>query len=159
MKARRKRTPVAEKATSPWSGSWLIHFFQRHRDDDQKQTVPAREFLTDCPVSVEAKLVAIIKAVSEAPPPAFSGGGKWEVMHDEMKGFYEARADGKDREHFRLFCMLDRDGDQVGLGGPSIVLITGGRKPFRTTFSKNDYAAVRALGAEFLKRKPRSVSR
>ena len=32
----------------------------------------------------------------------FSGGGKWEVMHEEMKGYYEARADGKDREHFRL---------------------------------------------------------
>lgn len=31
----------------------------------------------------------------------FSGGGKWEAMHEEMKGYYEARADGKDREHFR----------------------------------------------------------
>lgn len=80
-------------------------------------------------------------------------------MHDEMKGYYEARADGKDREHFRLFCLLDRHGEQVGLGGPSVIIVTGARKPFRTTFSASDYAAVRALGSEFLERKPRSVAK
>jgi len=36
----------------------------------------------------------VLDAVAEAPPPAFSGGGKWEAMHDEMAGFYEVRIQG-----------------------------------------------------------------
>jgi len=31
-------------------------------------------------------MVAVLSAVADAPPPAFSGGGKWEAMHDEMAG-------------------------------------------------------------------------
>jgi hypothetical protein len=95
MKATRKPNLTNEKVKPPWTGPWLIHFFQRHHDDDLSESVPARAFLDDCPVSVEAKLVAIVKAVAEAPPPAFSGGGKWEVMHDDMKGFYEAALTAK----------------------------------------------------------------
>ena len=79
-------------------------------------------------------------------------------MHGDMRGYYEARADGPDREHFRLFCMLDRDGAVVGLHGPSIVILTGASKPFRTVLTDADYAAVRALGEEFLRRVPRSVA-
>ena len=102
--------------------------------------------------------MAIVTAVVEAPPPTFSGGGKWEAMHGQMHGFYEARADGANREHFRLFCMLDREGALVGLGGPSLIIVTGLRKAFRTTFANRDYASVRALGDEFLSRIPRSVA-
>jgi len=29
-----------------------------------------------------------------APPPRFSGGGKWEAMHGDMAGYYEVRATG-----------------------------------------------------------------
>jgi hypothetical protein len=154
-----KRKPKARKKAAPprWSGPWLIHFFKRHPDDDSSEAVPGRAFLDGCPPSIRAKLIAIIKAVADAPPPMFSGGGKWEAMHDEMGGFYEARADGEGREHFRLFCMLDRDGAGVGLGGPSLIIITGMRKPFRTTFSTKDYQHVRALGREFLQRIPRSI--
>jgi hypothetical protein len=47
----------------------------------------------------------------------------------------------------------------VGLGGPSLVLITGREKPFRTVLSTRDYADVRRLGAEYLSRRPRSVLR
>ncbi len=144
-------------ATQRLSGPWLIHFFKRHQDDDASEAVPGRAFLDDCPPSIRAKLIAIIKAVADAPPPMFSGGGKWEAMHDKMGGLYEARADGEGREHFRLFCMLARDGAAVGLGGPSLIIITGMRKPFRTAFSTRDYQHVRALGNEFLKRSPRSI--
>jgi hypothetical protein len=42
--------------------------------------------------------------------------------------------------------MLDRDGARVGLGGPSLILITG-HKPFRTVLSKHDYEEVRKLGS------------
>ncbi len=102
-------------------------------------------------------MIAVVQAVAAAPPPAFSGGGKWEAMHGFMAGFYEVRVDGPGRRHYRLFCMLDRDGARVGLGGPSLILITGKDKPFRTVLSKHDYEEVRRLGREFLSRVPRSV--
>jgi Txe/YoeB family toxin of Txe-Axe toxin-antitoxin module len=119
--------------------------------------VPALEFLRRCPTKVEAMMVAVVRAVADAPPPAFSGGGKWEAMHGEMAGFYEVRVDGPKRRHYRLFCVLEREGAAVGLGGPSVVLVAGKDKPFMTVLSAGDYAGVRALGAEFRKRIPRSV--
>ena len=102
-------------------------------------------------------MLAVLKAVAEAPPPSFSGGGYWEAMHDEMKGYYEIRVNGPKREHFRLFCLLERGGVDVGLKGPSIVIITGMSKKFRTTFRNRDYEAVRELADEYKKRTPRSV--
>src|SRR5689334_13699241 len=96
-------------------GSWLVHFLQRHVSDDPTTSVPARDFLLECPDSVRAKLLAVVKAVAEAPPPAFSGGGKWEAMHGDMAGFFEIRVDGPQRRHYRLFCLLGRDGLGVGL--------------------------------------------
>lgn len=136
---------------------WRVHFFQRHRDDDPDQSVPAQAFLDSCPDKVSAMMVTVLQAVAAAPPPAFSGGGKWEAMHDEMAGFYEVRVDGPKREHFRLFCVLERDGEKLGLRGPSIVAIDGRSKPFKTTLSKADYAAVKKLGDEYRGRTPRSV--
>jgi hypothetical protein len=79
-------------------------------------------------------------------------------MHGNMSGFYEARTDGESREHFRLFCVLERDGASVGLGGPSLVTITGMQKAFKTKFTDKDYEQVRALGLEYFKRNPRSVA-
>ena len=80
-------------------------------------------------------------------------------MHDDMAGFYEVRVDGPQRRHYRLFCLLERDGAAVGLGGPSLVLIAGKTKAFMTVLSKADYAEVRSLGAEYRRRSPRSVLR
>jgi hypothetical protein len=74
-----------------------------------------------------------------------------------MGGFYEVRVDGPKRRHYRLFCVLEREGGSVGLGGPSIVLLTGKEKPFMTVLSAKDYGEVKALGAEYQKRSPRSV--
>ncbi len=104
-------------------------------------------------------MLAVVNAVADAPPPQFSGGGKWEAMHDEMAGYYEIRVDGPKRHHYRLFCLLERDGGSVGLGGPSLVLICGKEKPFRTVLSARDYGEVRRLGSEYLARRPRSVLR
>ena len=83
--------------------NWLVHFFQRHREDDPAAAIP--------------------------------------------------------RRHYRLFCILERDGAALGLGGPSIVLVTGMDKPFRTTFTVRDYQHVRRLGEEYRRRVPRSVAR
>jgi hypothetical protein len=49
----------------------------------------------------------VLDAVAEAPPPAYSGGGKWEAMHGSMGGYYECRVTGPAREQFRLFCVLE----------------------------------------------------
>ncbi len=138
---------------------WQKHFFQRHRDDDPTQAVPVRDFLVACPEKVRAMMFAVVYAVADAPPPQFSGGGRWEAMHGEMAGYYEVRGDGPGRRHYRIFCLLERDGSSVGLGGPSLVLICGKDKPFRTVLSTRDYAEVRRLGSEYLARRPRSVLR
>jgi Txe/YoeB family toxin of Txe-Axe toxin-antitoxin module len=155
MSARSKRREPGSRTLGPWQK----HFFQRHREDDLAQAVPARDFLLACPEKVRAMMLAVVNAVADAPPPQFSGGGKWEAMHGDMAGYYEIRVDGPKRHHYRLFCLLERDGANVGLGGPSLVLICGKDKPFRTELSKQDYADVRRLGDEYLARRPRSVLR
>ena len=119
------------------TGPWRVHFFRRHPHDDPYESVPARDFLDGCPTKVSAMMVAVARAVAEAPPPTFSGGGKWEAMHGKMGGIYEIRVDGPDRHHYRLFCLLD--------------------KPFQTKLSDRDYDEVLELVAEFRKRAPRSV--
>ncbi len=106
-------------AQEPRSASWRVHFFQRHPDDDPTSPVPGRDFLERCPVA--ARMAAVLKAVADAPPTAFAGGGYWEAMHGTMAGYYEVRVDGRDRRHYRLFCVLERDGARLGLGGPSVV--------------------------------------
>jgi Txe/YoeB family toxin of Txe-Axe toxin-antitoxin module len=139
------------------SKSWFIYYFQRDFEDDRTRGVPARAFLGACPTKVQAMMKAVLTAVAGAPPPAFSGGGKWEAMHGNMSGFYEVRVDGPQRHHYRLFCVLERDGAKLGLSGPSIVVITGKDKPFRTQLSGEDYRHVRVLGDEYRRRSPRSV--
>lgn len=57
----------------------------------------------------------------------------------------------------RVFCLLERSGAEIGLGGPSIVLITGLRKRNESAFTRADYAHVRMLGTEYGRRTPRSV--
>lgn len=157
MPKQRTRTtaPLKTASTKPWR----VHFFERHGSDHSGRAVPARDFLDRCLTAVAAKLIAVVKAVADAPPPMFSGGGKWEAMHGALGGFYEVRVDGPKRRHYRLFCLLERDGAQFGLGGPSLVLITGRDKAFQTVLSAADYAEVRALGSEFSARTPRSVAR
>ncbi len=102
-------------------------------------------------------MIAVVRAVADAPPPAFSGGGRWEAMHGKMSGIYEVRVDGPNRHHYRLFCVLERDGAQLGLGGPSLVLIAGKDKPFQTKIGEREYDEALALVAEFKSRKPRSI--
>ena len=94
-------------------------------------------------------------AVASAPPKRFAGGGYWEAMKGDMSGWFEVRMDGPGRHHYRLFCLLDyeaKDEDK-----PLLVVVDGRDKPFRTTLSDADYAAVRRLGVEYRKRNPRSV--
>jgi hypothetical protein len=129
---------------------WRIHFFQRHIDDDAGRAVPSIEFLDGLPAKVAAEIHAVLDAVAEAPPPSFSGGGKWEAMHDDMAGYYEVRVQGGGKNH-RLFCVLERDADD--LGGSSIVCLGGLSKPPRTAANPRDYRAIKRYGAELQKRR------
>lgn len=71
------------------------------------EIVPADEFLDGCPTKVSAQFAAVLDDVAEAPPPRYSGGGRWEAMHGSMGGYYEVRAQGPKREQFRLLCILE----------------------------------------------------
>jgi hypothetical protein len=125
------------------------------------QTVPALEFLDGCPGTIDAQFTAVLDAVA-APPPRFSGGGKWEAMHGKMGGWYEIRLTGPGREQFRLFCLLENGtGDELarrGLPRPAIAVITGMRKSWRTVFSERDYQRVQELGREHQRNHPRRIA-
>jgi len=137
---------------------WHIEYFQND-EVDPPESIPARVFLFACPEFVASKFYSILNAVAEAPPPSFKGGGYWEAMHGDMAGYYELRVDGPHRRHYRLFCLLEHRGAEVGLKGPTLIVLCGMEKPFRTTFSKRDYDRVRALGERFRSRVPRPVVR
>ena len=95
---------------------------------------------------MQAELLAVLDAVAEAPPPAFSGGGKWEAMHGEMSGFFEIRAQGGGMNH-RLFCLLERNA--ADLGGSSIVVVSGLSKPKRSAADPKDYRRALLMRSEF----------
>ena len=83
-------------------------------------------------------------------------------MHGAMSGWYEVRLTGPRREQFRLFCLPENGTpDELakrGLKRPAIAVITGMRKPWRTTFSERDYQRVRALGREHQRNHPRRIA-
>ncbi|MGH9055958.1 MAG: hypothetical protein ACRDYY_08880 [Acidimicrobiales bacterium] len=131
---------------------WRLHFFQRHDADDPRRSVPALEAFQEWPEKVRAEILAVLDAVAEAPPPAFSGGGKWEAMHGEMSGYYEVRVRGNPAgQLYRVFCLLERQAED--LGGPSIVLVAAMSKRPGKKFSRADYADVKRMGDEFKKRR------
>ena len=122
---------------------------------------PVDEFLDLCPTKVAAQLIAVLDDVAEAPPPRYSGGGRWEAMHGAMAGFYEVRAQGPNREQFRLFCVLENGSSEElsrrGLSRPAIAVIAGLRKPWMTGFSDRDYASVRRHGDDHRNQVPRRI--
>lgn len=136
---------------------WSVQYFKRHRSDDPTGRVPAQEFIASCPTGVKADIFATLNAVADAPPPQFGGGGRWQAMHGSMKGYYEVRVMGPGKTLYRVFCLLERAAEGLGLANHSIVAIDGMSKANETAFTEADYAAVRKLGDEFRARKPRSV--
>lgn len=129
---------------------WQIHFFRRAAADDPGRTVPAIDFLEAIPEKLAAEIHAVLDAVAAAPPPSFSGGGKWEAMHGDMAGFFEVRVQGGGMNH-RLFCLLERGAND--LGGPSIVCIDGLSKARRTAARPSDYSRVKRYRDEFTRRR------
>ena len=98
-----------------------------------------------------------------APPPAFSGGGKWEAMHGSMGGYYEIRVTGPGRRQYRLFCRLENGTPEElverGFAEPQIVVISGMDKASGRVFSDADYRKrVRTLGDDYLMTVPRRIA-
>lgn len=116
---------------------WRIHFFRR-----PDGSVPTRSFLDGVPTRIAAEIHAVLEAVATAPPPAFSGGGKWEAMHGDLAGLYEVRA-----RHGRMLCLLERDAEDIG--GSSIVCLGGLCKPSGSAADPRDYRAIKQFAAEF----------
>jgi hypothetical protein len=147
------RDPASVDRTPPWA---VVYY------KAPAGSVPALEFLEACPGKIDAEFTAVLDAVASAPPPQFSGGGKWEAMHGSMTGWHEIRLTGPGREQFRLFCLLENAKDEEllkrGLGKPAIVVITGMRKPWRTKFSERNYQRVRRLGEEHRQNHPRRIA-
>ena len=99
--------------------------------------MPAADFLDGCPPKVRGTILAVLDAVAAAPPPAFSGGGKWEAMHGDMGGYYEIRVTGPGREQFRLFCLLENADKRT---------LTARRAPARPAAPLTDQDARPAAG-------------
>jgi hypothetical protein len=125
--------------------------------------VPAEDFLDACPTKVEATILAVLEAVRAAPPPAFSGGGKWEAMSGSMGGYYEIRTTGPGRRHYRLFCILDNGSAaelaERGFERPQIAVISGMVKANATLFTDAEYKKhVRRHGDEYRASLPRRIA-
>lgn len=138
---------------------WGIAYYQA-----PDGSIPAASFLDACPVKVTANIFAVVEAVRSAPPPAFSGGGKWEAMHGAMAGYYEIRTTGPGRQHYRLFCRLEngnrRGLEALGFDRPQIVVINGMIKNNASLFTDREYKKyVRDLGDEYVGRIPRRVAK
>jgi hypothetical protein len=149
------KPPAVRTGPSPDDPHDVV-FFKRHRSDDAAEAEPGRAALNSYPAKVRATMRAALVAVASAPPKRFAGGGYWEAMKGDMTGWFELRVDGPGRHHYRLFCLLDYDAK--GVDKPLLVVIDGRDKPFRTTLSDADYAAVRRLGDEYRSRNPRSLA-
>lgn len=72
--------------------AWGVVYYETENGN-----VPSADFLDACPAKIDATFSAVLEAVRAAPPPAFSGGGKWEAMHGSMSGYYEIRLTGPGR--------------------------------------------------------------
>lgn len=124
--------------------AWQIHFFET--EEAGSVVVPTVDFLDSLPAKVAAEIHAVLDAVAGAPPPSFSGGGKWEAMNGKMAGVYEIRAQGGGKNH-RLFCLLVRNGET--LGAPAIVCLGGLTKPRRSAADDRDYKRILKYKTEF----------
>ena len=138
----------------------------RHSNDSEHEIVyfagpmsgnlpTPREFFNALPTKVQAKLASILVAVATAPPGRFAGGGYWEAMRGDMRGFYEIRADFQ-RVHYRLICLLDYEA--IGSSGPLLVIVAGLSKPIGTTIKPEVYADVKSCGEKYLSMNPRILA-
>jgi len=90
------------------------------------------------PDSSAKKLNSVLKAVAQAPPHKFRGGGYWEAMHGQMRGIYEVRIQGKDGNLFRFFCVVTKDASSM----EKITVFAALKKRKNEKFKDTDYKKV-----------------
>lgn len=130
-------------AKKQYSAAWTIAVY---KTPDAR--LPALEFLSTIPAAVRRELDLTITAVVQVGPSSFRGGSRWTVMHKpkkkgevNMSGIFEAR-DKHSKLLYRLFCVVDGQGAEHGLGGPAVVLLDGVVKPVATAVPQADYRRI-----------------
>jgi hypothetical protein len=74
----------------------------------------------------------------------------------DMSGIFEIR-DKQGDMLYRLFCVLDSDGESHGLEAPALVMLSLAIKPVRTVMAQAIYARVRAEADRYFSTSPRPV--
>lgn len=82
----------------------------------------------------------------------------WHSMSRDMKGLYEVRVRNRNTL-YRLFCILDSNGAKYGLGGPALVLVSGGTKPMGQDMPSDVYADAIEYRNRYTATTPRPVVR
>src|SRR5690606_27200950 len=134
----------AEAEPPPSEDAYDIVFYVH---DDE--SMPAEDFLDSCPDSVQDDFAAILIAVATSPPHKFAGGGMWEAMHGDMRGWYEARKDFQ-RRHYRLFCLLDT---KARSRAKPLLVVVDGRE-----IDATDYKKIRAPEERYRKTPPPPIA-
>jgi hypothetical protein len=162
-KRREAKARAARKtrATVPSKKEWIATYYK-----DANGEAPARAALrADAfPKNVRLALEARAKAVRDAPPPSFPAGSPmWSAMSKDkdkgkvdMSGIFEIR-DKQGDTLYRLFCVLDSDGESHGLEAPALVMLSLATKPVRTAMPQSAYKEVRAEAHRYFATTPRPV--
>jgi hypothetical protein len=74
----------------------------------------------------------------------------------DMSGIFEIR-DKQGDTLYRLFCVLDSDGESHGLGAPALVMLSLATKRVRTAMPQAVYRRVRAEADRYFATIPRPV--
>lgn len=153
MSPRRREGPASKK--------WIATYYKA-----ADGTAPARDTLRalDFPENVRLALEARVAAIRDTPPPAFPAGSPmWSVMtrdrdrgNVDMSGIFEIR-DRQGNMLYRLFCVLDSNGESHGLEAPALVMLSVGVKPVRTAMPQAVYREVRAQADRYFATSPRPV--
>ena len=77
---------------------WMRTSFQVRLDDSREHLAVVRSVfalvIDRGSKRPECELSTTETKATSPPPPSFSGGGKWEAMHDDMAGYFEVRVQG-----------------------------------------------------------------
>ena len=74
----------------------------------------------------------------------------------DMSGIFEIR-DNQGDTLYRLFCVLDSDGESHGLEAPALVMLSLATKPVRTAMPHAIYKRVRGEADRYFGTSPRPV--
>ena len=83
--SKKKKAPAPPPA---WKGSWDVAFYEAPDGE-----LPGLSWLHSFPVKVQKRMVAIITAVAQRPPPSFpASSNEWQVMHTDARPWWSSRA-------------------------------------------------------------------